>query len=178
MQRRLLLLAVMIMFIMLPDASRSAEALRLATGSPYELGLVDALFDEFKKDIPCELTVTQAGSGASLKLLKEGSVDVVMVHAPAAEEAAVKEGWALHRTYIGANDFVIAGPKSDPAKINNCNSIVCAYQKIAQKGAPFVSRGDNSGTNKKELAIWKQVGCCAQRWMVHCYKGLHDGFTA
>ena len=135
-----------------------AESLCLATGSPYELGLVDALFNEFKKDVPCELAVTKAGSGESLQLLKDGAVDMVMVHAPAVEEAAVKEGWAKNRTYICANDFVIIGAEADSAGIKGCDTVVCAYRKIAQKQALFISRADNSGTHKKELQIWQQAG--------------------
>lgn len=136
----------------------TAETLRLATGSPYELGLVDALFAEFQKKVPCDLKVTKAGSGESLQLLKTGAVDVIMVHAPAEEAKAVEEGWALNRTYIGGNDFVILGPADDPAGIRACKNVVCAYKKIAEKEAPFITRGDNSGTHKKELSIWEKAG--------------------
>lgn len=132
--------------------------MRLATGSPYELGLVDALFDGFKKEVPCDLEVTKAGSGESLALLKEGKVDLVLVHAPEAEATAVKEGWALGRTYIGGNDFVIVGPETDPAKIGTCPTAASALRRIAEAQALFFSRGDNSGTHKKELALWKQAG--------------------
>jgi len=139
-------------------SSLFATTLRLATGSPYESGLVDALFAEFKKEVPCELNVTKSGSGDSLQLLKSGQVDIIMVHAPEAEQQAVKEGWALNRTYIGGNDFVILGPAEDPAAIKECKDVLCAYKKIAEKKAVFITRGDNSGTHKKELSIWEKTG--------------------
>ncbi len=139
-------------------SSLFATTLRLATGSPYESGLVDALFAEFKKEVPCELNVTKSGSGDSLQLLKSGQVDIIMVHAPEAEQQAVKEGWALNRTYIGGNAFVILGPAEDPAAIKECKDVLCAYKKIAEKKAVFITRGDNSGTHKKELGIWEKTG--------------------
>jgi ABC-type tungstate transport system, permease component len=102
--------------------------------------------------------VTKAGSGDSLQLLKSGQVDIIMVHAPEAEQQAVKEGWALNRTYVGGNDFVILGPAEDPAAIRGCKDVLCAYKKIAEKKAVFITRGDNSGTHKKEVSIWEKAG--------------------
>ncbi len=148
---------LLVMLFIVPS-SLLAATLRLATGSPYELGLVDALFAEFKKEVPCELKVTKAGSGDSLQLLKSGQVDIIMVHAPEAEQQAVKEGWALNRTYVGGNDFVILGPAEDPAAIRGCKDVLCAYKKIAEKKAVFITRGDNSGTHKKEVSIWEKTG--------------------
>jgi tungstate transport system substrate-binding protein len=148
---------LLVMLFIVPS-SLLAATLRLATGSPYELGLVDALFAEFKKEVPCELKVTKAGSGDSLQLLKSGQVDIIMVHAPEAEQQAVKEGWALNRTYVGGNDFVILGPAEDPAAIRGCKDVLCAYKKIAEKKAVFITRGDNSGTHKKEVSIWEKAG--------------------
>ena len=148
---------LLVMLFIVPS-SLFATTLRLATGSPYESGLVDALFAEFKKEVPCELNVTKSGSGDSLQLLKSGQVDIIMVHAPEAEQQAVKEGWALNRTYIGGNDFVILGPAEDPAAIKECKDVLCAYKKIAEKKAVFITRGDNSGTHKKDLSIWEKTG--------------------
>ncbi len=130
----------------------------LATGSPGELGLLDALAKAFNKKYDTKVCWIKAGTGASLKLLKERKADLIMVHAPDAEKKAVKEGWAAKRTLIGSNEFYIVGPKDDPAGISNAKSAADAYTKIAEKKAPFISRNDNSGTNKKELAIWKKTG--------------------
>jgi tungstate transport system substrate-binding protein len=90
--------------------------------------------------------------------LKNKKVDLVMVHAPAAEKKAVKEGWATKRTLIGSNEFYIVGPKDDPAKIAAAKTAADAYKRIAKSKSKFLSRGDNSGTNKKELMIWKKAG--------------------
>ena len=100
----------------------------------------------------------KAGSGKSLKLLKAKEVDLVMVHAPAAEKKAVEEGWAIMRTLIGSNEFYLVGPKSDPAEIAKAKTVAEAYSKIAQSKSKFFSRGDNSGTHKKEMFIWKKSG--------------------
>jgi tungstate transport system substrate-binding protein len=136
------------------------EKFTLATGSPGELGLVQALAAGFDKAREGKITLQwrKAGSGKSLQLLKEKKVDLVMVHAPAAEKKAVAEGWATHRTLIGANEFYIVGPAADPAKISAAASAVDAYRRIAAARAKFLSRGDNSGTHKKEMAIWKMAG--------------------
>jgi tungstate transport system substrate-binding protein len=148
----------LLVILFVAPSSLLAATLRLATGSPYELGLVDALFAEFQKGVPCDLKVTKAGSGESLQMLKTGAVDVIMVHAPAEETKAVEEGWAFNRTYIGGNDFVILGPATDPAGVKECKDVVCVYKKIAEKEAVFITRGDNSGTHKKELSIWEKAG--------------------
>lgn len=129
----------------------------LATGSPGELGMLKAIAEAFNSKNDTRLCWRKAGSGKSLQLLKETKVDMVMVHAPAAEKQAVNEGWAIKRQLIGSNEFYIVGPKDDPANISNAKSAARAYAKIAKTQADFFSRGDNSGTHKKEMAIWKQA---------------------
>ena len=131
---------------------------RLATGSPGELGLLKELANAFNARHHSSMCWIKAGSGKSLKLLKAKKVDIVMVHAPAAEKKAIAEGWAIKRTLIGSNEFYIVGPKDDPAGIAHAKTASEAYAKIAKAKANFLSRGDNSGTNKKELAIWKKSG--------------------
>ena len=130
----------------------------VATGSPGALGLLKALADPFCRANHCRLVWYKKGSGASLAFMKAGNCDVIMVHAPLAEKKAVAKGWATHRTIIGANQFFIVGPKSDPAGIRKAQSAVQAYTMIAKAKAKFFSRGDNSGTNKRELKIWKKAG--------------------
>jgi len=130
----------------------------LATGSPGELGLLKVLAETFNEKNKTTLCWVKAGSGKSLALLKAKEVDIALVHAPAAEKAAVQEGWAIKRTLIGSNEFYIVGPESDPAGIKEAKSAAEAYQKIAAAQANFLSRGDNSGTHKKEMSIWKAAG--------------------
>ena len=129
----------------------------LATGSPGELGLLKVLAEAFGKQDNAKMAWFKAGSGESLKLLKDKKVDMIMVHAPAAEKQAVQEGWATKATLIGSNEFFIVGPASDPAKIAEAKSAVDAYRRIADAKARFFSRGDNSGTHKKEMDIWKKA---------------------
>ena len=130
----------------------------LATGSPGELGLLKLLGEEFGRRADAQMNWVKAGTGASLKLLQEKKVDMVMVHAPAQVDKAIKDGWASGKTLIGSNEFYIVGPKSDPAAIAQATSAADAYQRIAKAGARFVSRGDNSGTHQKEMQIWQKAG--------------------
>lgn len=131
---------------------------KLATGSPGELGMLEELADAFNAQNDTAMCWVKAGSGKSLNLLKNQEVDVVMVHAPAAEKQAVADGWAIKRTLIGSNEFYIVGPENDPAGIAKATTAADAYARIAQANAPFLSRGDNSGTHKKEMAIWQKAG--------------------
>ncbi len=99
---------------------------RLATGSPGELGLLEELATAFNATQGTTMCWVKAGSGKSLKLLQAGQVDIVMVHAPAAEKKAIEDGWAIKRSLIGSNEFYIVGPKNDPAKIAAATSAVAA----------------------------------------------------
>ncbi|MFZ0614700.1 MAG: substrate-binding domain-containing protein [Desulfobacterales bacterium] len=135
-----------------------APRISLATGSPGELGLVEALAKEFNRQNGTSLCWVKAGSGESLDMLKAKQVDLILVHAPAAEKKAVAEGWAANRTLIGSNEFYIVGPPADPAGIARAGSAAEAYRKIASTKAKFFSRGDNSGTHKKEMAVWQKAG--------------------
>jgi tungstate transport system substrate-binding protein len=137
---------------------QGARQFSLATGSPGELGLVKVLAAAFTPETNTTLLWKKAGSGESLKMLKDKEVDMIMVHAPAAEKQAVQDGWATQRTLIGSNEFYIVGPASDPAKVSKAKNVVDAYKKIAAAKTKFFSRGDNSGTHKKEMAIWEKAG--------------------
>ena len=134
-----------------------ANQIKVATGSPGELGLVQALAESFSKQNDVSVCWIKAGSGESLSYLKNKEVDMIMVHAPKAEKEAVKEGWASDRSLIGSNEFYITGPASDPASIKNSVDVTEAYTRIADKKALFYTRADNSGTHKKELAIWEKA---------------------
>jgi tungstate transport system substrate-binding protein len=139
---------------------QGSEVFTLAAGSPGELGLLKALGEAFSKEQAGKTSLhwIKAGSGQSLQLLKDKKVDLIMVHAPQAEKQAVQEGWATKRTLIGSNEFFIVGPPNDPAKIKEAKSAIDAYKRIAAAKAKFFSRGDNSGTHKKEMGIWKEAG--------------------
>jgi tungstate transport system substrate-binding protein len=160
-------LAVMVMVLLgtsgfagdQPEAvyGHGAHQFSLATGSPGELGLLKTLAEAFGKQDNAKMVWFKAGSGKSLQLLRDKKVDMIMVHAPAAEKKAVQDGWATKRTLLGSNEFFIVGPASDPAKIAEAKSAGEAYRQIAAAKAKFFSRGDNSGTHKKEMGIWKKA---------------------
>ena len=122
------------------------------------MGLVKVLAEAFNSIGKTTLCWQKAGSGESLNLLKNKKVDMIMVHAPAAEKKAVEEGWATKRTLIGSNEFYIVGPADDPAKISSAKTVTDVYSKIARSKDKFFSRGDNSGTHKKEMEVWSKAG--------------------
>jgi len=136
-----------------PQVGWAKEKLVLSTGSPYELGLIDALARPFEAKYNCKVDVVKPGSGKAIKLLRAGNVDGIIVHAKKAEEKLVKDGYGLNRRLVAHNDFVIAGPKKDPAGIRGSKDVAEAYKKIGRSKSLFFSRADNSGTHKKEMAI-------------------------
>ena len=138
-------------------ASQSAwagQSLMLATTTSTDnTGLLDQLGPMFKEDTGIELKWTAVGTGKALELGRNCDVDVLLVHAPPAEKAYVQNGYGVDRQEVMYNDFVIIGPKADPAGIQGM-SVDNALHTLAQKEAGFTSRGDDSGTNKKERALW------------------------
>lgn len=136
----------------------AGPALKLATTtSTANTGLLDLLAPMFKKDTGIELQYIAIGTGKALKLGKQCDVDALMVHAPPTEKKYVADGYGIDRRLIMYNDFVIIGPESDPAGIKG-KSVSEAMKAIEAAKARFASRGDNSGTNKKEKLLWKGAG--------------------
>ncbi len=138
----------------------SADDLKMAvTTSFHNSGLSDILLPEIEKDIGLEVRLIVVGTGQAIRLGEAGDVDAILVHSRKAEDAFVEGGYGTHRREIMYNDFVIIGPESDPAKVSNkAETAAKALQGIAEARAPFVSRGDDSGTHKKELTLWKSAG--------------------
>jgi tungstate transport system substrate-binding protein len=134
------------------------QSICVATGSPGSLGLLKSLAEPFCSMHQCQIHWINMASGESIEALKAGKVDMVMTHSPDAEKKAVAEGWATNRTLLGCNEFYILGPESDPAGITKAKTAREAYAMIAQGQAKFFSRGDNSGTHKKETAVWEMTG--------------------
>jgi tungstate transport system substrate-binding protein len=130
----------------------------LATGSPGELGLLEALASAFAKENDATVVWYKAGSGQAMKLLEERKVDMVLAHAPPAERTAVADGWATGRRLVGSNEFWIVGPPSDPAKVAEGTDAVDAFRRIHAARAKLVSRGDSSGTHQKEMQLWRAAG--------------------
>ena len=169
MKRHISILIILILFLAFTGNAQAQKAktesygqgtqqFSLATGSPGELGLLKALAAAFTPETNTTLVWQKAGSGESLKMLQGKEVDMIMVHAPAAEKKAVQDGWATKRTLLGSNEFFIVGPATDPAKIAEAQNALDAYNRISKAQAKFFSRGDNSGTHKKEMSIWEKAG--------------------
>jgi tungstate transport system substrate-binding protein len=140
-------------------AQTSGSPVILATTtSTQDSGLLDVLVPLFERDSGLTVKTIAVGTGQSLALAARGEADVVLVHAPELEKKYVSEGKLLNRRLVMYNDFVIIGPAEDPARIKNETSAAQAMKAIAQSGSRFVSRGDNSGTNILEKALWKMAG--------------------
>ncbi|WP_022853691.1 substrate-binding domain-containing protein [Thermodesulfatator atlanticus] len=134
------------------------KVLRMATTTSTDnTGLLDYLAPLFKKDTGIELQWIAVGTGKALRMGQNCDVDILMVHAPPAEKKFMAKGYGIDRREFMYNDFIVVGPKDDPARIKGL-PVTDAFKKIAQKKALFVSRGDDSGTNKKEKLIWKKAG--------------------
>ena len=133
--------------------------MRLAvTTSFHNSGLSDVLLPEIARDLGLEVQLLVVGTGQALKLGQAGDVDAILVHSRAAEEAFVAQGHGTHRREIMYNDFVLIGPADDPAATADATTAAAALQAIAATQASFVSRGDDSGTHKKELSLWAAAG--------------------
>jgi len=129
-----------------------------STTSTEQSGLFGFLLPIFEKESGIKVRVVALGTGQALDLARRGDADVVFVHAKAAEEKFLAEGHGVKRYPVMYNDFVLIGPKSDPAKVAGGKDIVDALKKIRSAQAPFVSRGDKSGTHMAELDLWKASG--------------------
>lgn len=133
------------------------EALMMATTTSTDnTGLLDYLAPKFEKETGTTLRWVATGTGKALKMGSNCDVDILFVHAPASEKKFVKSGFGTDRQQVMYNDFVIVGPKEDPANVNGMNPTE-ALQKIKAQTQKFFSRGDNSGTNKKEISLWKNA---------------------
>jgi len=131
-----------------------------STTSTQQSGLFDILIPEYEKasqyDIKVEIIAV--GTGKAIRVAKKGEADMLFVHDPFREEKFVAEGYGVNRRAVMHNDFIIVGPQNDSAGIKRLKSAVDAFEEIAEKGSSFVSRGDDSGTNIKELDIWDDAG--------------------
>ncbi|MGB7319089.1 MAG: substrate-binding domain-containing protein [Planktotalea sp.] len=138
--------------------SVTAETLRLAvTTSFHNSGLSDVLLPAIAKDTGIEVQLLVVGTGQALKLGEAGDVDAILVHSKASEEKFVEAGFATHRREIMYNDFVFIGPDDDPAQVRSAELATEALERIATAQVPFISRGDESGTHKKERALWQDA---------------------
>lgn len=158
-----------------PTTPAIPELILATTTSTRDSGLLDVLLPLFEEQTGFTVKMVAVGTGEALKMGEEGNADVLLVHAPASELELMDKGFGLSRDLIMHNDFVIVGPADDPAGIKGLTSVNEAFAKIAETKSVFVSRGDDSGTNKKELAIWAAANITPEgAWYVESGQGMGD----
>ncbi|MEF8756868.1 MAG: substrate-binding domain-containing protein [Halobacteriales archaeon] len=151
------------------------ELILATTTSTYDTGLLDELHPTFEENYGITVKTIPKGTGASLRTARDGDADAILVHAREAEDAFMRDGFGVNRRDVMFNDFVIVGPEDDPAGIDDMKSATEAFDAIADEGATFVSRGDDSGTNKKELTVWDEASTDpGGRWYREIGKGMGD----
>ena len=174
-RKEILLIALICCFILLiTNHSFASERIRMATTTSTDnSGLLEVILPPFEKMQGVTVDVIAVGTGKAIKLGESGNVDLILVHAPAAEERFVAAGYGVNRRAVMHNDFILLGPESDPAKIKGVNDIKEAFAKIAKTGSLFISRGDDSGTHKKEKSIWKAAGVDPEgNWYLESGQGM------
>lgn len=139
-------------------AVREKEIILSTTTSTYDSGLLDELIPVFEKKYKISVKPIAVGTGEALGMGERGEVDVVLVHARSAEDKFLEEGYGVNRKDVMHNDFVIIGPEEDPAEIKGNENVTEAFKKMSEKQMLFLSRGDDSGTHKKEIKIWEEAG--------------------
>ena len=165
--------------LMCCSPAAAGERLKLSTTTSTEnSGLLKVLLPPFEKKCNCRVDVIAVGTGKALKLGEAGDVDVVLVHARELEEKFVAAGFGGNRREVMYNDFVVIGPAGDSAGVGGARSAAEALQRIAAKQAPFISRGDESGTHQKEREIWQAAGVKpAGKWYVEAGQGMGEVIT-
>jgi len=173
MKKIALLLTFLLILSFAGSAFAATEIICSSTTSTENSGLFAYILPLFEKKTGIKVKVVARGTGAAIEMGKRGDADVAFVHAKEQELKAVEEGYFVNRHDVMYNDFVVIGPTNDPAKIKGIKSAAEAFKKIAES-SPFVSRGDNSGTNTKELFIWKKVGIEPNRqtWYLEVGQGM------
>ncbi|MEF2146627.1 MAG: substrate-binding domain-containing protein [Desulfovibrionaceae bacterium] len=173
-QLKVLFLVLIACVTLLAGTVRAESLMMATTTSTDNTGLLDYLAPMFTADTGVELKWTAVGTGKALKMGENCDVDVLLVHAPAAEKAFIESGFGTTRREIMYNDFVIIGPAADPAGVKG-KTVTEALAGIAGSGAKFVSRGDDSGTHKKELSLWKSANMAIpdkDAWYVQTGQGM------
>lgn len=170
-----LLLLALLAVPALAGAPKPAALVLATTTSTQDTGLLDVLVPAFEQRTGIHVKTIAVGSGEALAMGRRGDADVLLVHSKAAEEAFMAARFGESRRPVMHNDFVIAGPAADPAKVRGTEAAE-AFRRIAAAGATFVSRGDSSGTNVKELGLWKAAGASprGKQWYVSAGQGMGE----
>jgi tungstate transport system substrate-binding protein len=170
-------LQVLLLGLMVVEKATAAESnknvILSTTTSTQDSGLLDVLVPLFEKQTGYSVKTVSVGTGQALALAAKGDADVALVHAPSLEKQYVADGKLLNRRLVMYNDFVIIGPKEDPAKIKSAKTALAALKLIEQSKSGFVSRGDNSGTHNLEKSLWKEAGITPKGdWCIEAGQGM------
>ena len=172
-------LAPLFITLSLPGKAESAEFITLAsTTSTRDSGLFNTILPIFTKGSAIRVRVVAVGTGQAIKLAKNGDADVLLVHHQKSEHAFMAEGFGVKRYDVMYNDFVVVGPANDPAAISGMKDVVKAFAKIAHSESVFISRGDDSGTNKKEQTLWLAGGIDPTKLSTSWYRETGSGMGA
>ena len=158
-----------------PAAAEDRFITVASTTSTQDSGLFDYLLPIFAKKTGIEVRIVAVGTGQAIKIGQQGDADVLFVHDRAGEEKFVADGYGVKREPLMYNDFIIVGPETDPARVPGDTDVVDALRKIAAAKAAFASRGDDSGTNRMELRLWKLAGIDVKQASGGWYKSLGQG---
>jgi|SRR5712671_2557550 tungstate transport system substrate-binding protein len=172
------LVAYALLLVASPTQAQTQSIVVASTTSTQDSGLFGHILPLFKAATGIEVRVVAQGTGQALDTGRRGDADVLFVHAKAQEEKFVADGFGVKRFPVMYNDFVLIGPKSDPAGIKSTSDIVAALQTIKAKAAPFISRGDRSGTHIAELDLWKAAGIDIAKDKGPWYKEIGQGMGA
>jgi tungstate transport system substrate-binding protein len=160
--KRLFLYLLTFLLLGLPGLVHAVDGSKFillsSTIGPIDSGIVDVLENSFEKETGIRVRHVGAGTGLALDIARKGNVDLVMVHAKSLEEKFVQEGFGIGRIPLMYNDFVLVGPAADPGGIRGMKTAVEALRRISEKGVPFISRGDKSGTHVAEMELWGKAG--------------------
>ena len=164
--------------VFLPFAAQAETILVQSTTSTQNSGLYDYLLPKFQEQTGIAVRVVAVGTGQAIRNAKNGDADVLLVHAKAAEEAFVADGWGTGRADLMYNDFVIVGPKEDPVGLSGTTDAIEALSKLAAVKGLFTSRGDDSGTHKAEMRLWRDAGIDAAAESGTWYRETGSGMGA
>ena len=161
-----------------PPKPENPNLILATTTSTQDSGLLDVLVPDFEQKTGYTVQTVAVGSGEAMKMGQDCNADVLLVHSPAAEKDFMTNNYGIDRQLVMHNDFIVVGPSSDPAGIKGTASAPDAFTKIANSQSPFISRGDNSGTNAKELAIWKAANITPEgSWYIESGQGMGATLT-
>jgi tungstate transport system substrate-binding protein len=176
--RRLLLAGLLLFGFSLETSAQDKSIVVASTTSTQDSGLFGYLLPRFKEKTGIDVKVVAQGTGQALETARRGDADVVLVHARPQEEKFVAEGFGVKRYPVMYNDFVLIGPKQDPAGVKGAQDVLAAFKAVGQTGAPFVSRGDKSGTHAAELNLWRAAGIDPTRHKGAWYREIGQGMGA